>query len=501
MALVDPNIALSGKPLQFESPTNMLAQAYQLQNAAQANQLNQMKMAEYERARQEEEGIRNYLQGRGLNAPMAQNELLRFGKTGLEYAKQLQAQQTAALQQRSAQLKFQTDMAEAAGRIYTGVKDQATWDAAKPRLAALGGDASALPAAYDPEFIRSELGQAQSVKDQFELTKPKVEQIKTADRIIFRDTNPRSPTFGQEMLPAEKMGMSPYQQQHLAQMQQRLSAESATGVLTPETLDFAAQVYTQSGNLPPLGIGKGAAQIKAQIMNRAAQIAMGGAAPTPETAGAPGAAPTTPPVSAAAAASNVIGAKQNVAAQSAALKSFNTGVEGRAVRSFNTAIDHLDTMDKLATALNNNDMKAFNSVSQAFASQFGVAAPTNFDAAKAIVGGEVAKALTGANMALKDREEIRDTLNRANSPAQLKGVITTLQHLMGGQLKSLETQYTSSTGRKDFEGKLSKRSKEVVRTLGGETGAAGGAPTPGTVMDGYRFKGGDPANQANWEKL
>ena len=31
--------------------------------------------------------------------------------------------------------------------------------------------------------------------------------------------------------------------------------------------------------------------------------------------------------------------------------------------------------------------------------------------------------------------------------------------------------------------------------------AAPAAPAVGTVVNGYRFKGGDPANEANWERL
>lgn len=46
---IDPNIALGVKPIQFESPINQMAKVYEMQNAQQANKLNQMKMDEYQR--------------------------------------------------------------------------------------------------------------------------------------------------------------------------------------------------------------------------------------------------------------------------------------------------------------------------------------------------------------------------------------------------------------------------------------------------------------------
>jgi hypothetical protein len=36
---------------------------------------------------------------------------------------------------------------------------------------------------------------------------------------------------------------------------------------------------------------------------------------------------------------------------------------------------------------------------------------------------------------------------------------------------------------------------------GGTAAPAGGGPQPGTVEAGYRFKGGNPADQANWEPV
>lgn len=93
MATIDPSIALGVKPLQLDNPMNAMAMYSQIQGAQQANQLNQMKMAEYERARGEEEGIRNYLAGGvDLNAPEGRAGLIKYGKTGLEYGKLLSEQ-------------------------------------------------------------------------------------------------------------------------------------------------------------------------------------------------------------------------------------------------------------------------------------------------------------------------------------------------------------------------------------------------------------------------
>jgi hypothetical protein len=79
----------------------------------QENQLNAMKMQEYERARTEEEGLRNYLSGgrdvagADLSSPDTRTNLLRYGKTGVAYAKALTEQETAALTQKKTQFEIQ----------------------------------------------------------------------------------------------------------------------------------------------------------------------------------------------------------------------------------------------------------------------------------------------------------------------------------------------------------------------------------------------------------
>jgi hypothetical protein len=81
---IDSNIALGVKPIQLESPINQMSNVYALQNAAQSNQLNQMKMEEYKRGLAESEAFKRNMLGVDANTPEGQqsiyNNLLRAGR-------------------------------------------------------------------------------------------------------------------------------------------------------------------------------------------------------------------------------------------------------------------------------------------------------------------------------------------------------------------------------------------------------------------------------------
>ena len=95
------------------------------------------------------------------------------------------------------------------------------------------------------------------------------------------------------------------------------------------------------------------------------------------------------------------------------------------------------------------------------AEQTGKPAPTSFDAAKQIVAQEVIKAIVNNGGGVTERQEASQYISSASSPEQLAQVIQTYQQLMGGQLSSLKLQYEQSTGRKDFEEKLTPGAKKL----------------------------------------
>lgn len=146
--------------------------------------------------------------------------------------------------------------------------------------------------------------------------------------------------------------------------------------------------------------------------------------------------------------------QQTFQAGTRAVQAFDTGKQGDTVRSLNVSVAHLETLKELGTALQNGDVRLINAAQQKFAEEFGVPAPTNFDAAKSIVADEVAKGVIGGQTAQQDRETLAASLRRTGSPQAINGAINTFQELLSGQLHGLRKQYETSTGRSDFNEKL-----------------------------------------------
>lgn len=186
----------------------------------------------------------------------------------------------------------------------------------------------------------------------------------------------------------------------------------------------------------------------------------------------------------------ISGNLQTFAAGTKAVQAFDTGKQGDTTRSLNVSVAHLSTLKDLGAALQNGDVTLINAARQKFAEAFGVPAPTNFDAARAIVADEVAKGVIGGQTAQADREALAASLKRERSPQAINGAISTFQNLLAGQLHGLRQQYKSSTGRQDFNDKLFPETVSVLETShgpkagSGSGGGANGAPAPVTKTIG-----------------
>lgn len=107
---IDPNIALGVRPIELPNQLAQYGMVSQIQNAQQANQLHQMQMAEYERARTEEEGTRNFLAKANLTDPSVRAQLLTgYGKSGREVYKNLSEAEKAQTEEAARRAKLMQD--------------------------------------------------------------------------------------------------------------------------------------------------------------------------------------------------------------------------------------------------------------------------------------------------------------------------------------------------------------------------------------------------------
>lgn len=110
------------------------------------------------------------------------------------------------------------------------------------------------------------------------------------------------------------------------------------------------------------------------------------------------------------------------------------------INYFNTATDHLEILRQAGEALNNGDYPLFNKYANSFSTATGAPAPTNFDAVKSAVAGELSKTFKGTGATDQEIAEINQTINNAQSPQQIQGAIGFYTRLMGSKLHSLKMQ-------------------------------------------------------------
>lgn len=173
-----------------------------------------------------------------------------------------------------------------------------------------------------------------------------------------------------------------------------------------------------------------------------------------------------------------------------AMGAFGAGKQGDITRSLDVGVQHLNVLDQAAAALGNGDVQKLNGLKNYFAQNFGTAAPTTFEGLKQIVATEVEKSVAGGIGSAGDRDRLMQSLDRANSPAQLQAMTDGFRSLMTGQLNGLKTQYENDTGFKGgpfaFENKLGS---ETLKALTAHSGVAPppAAPIPSWVKPGDQY--------------
>jgi hypothetical protein len=226
---IDPNIALQYRApqidfSQIQQPANQLAQVYQLQHAQQQNQLGQMQMAEYERARAEEQGTTNFLKNADLNNPTVRSQLLGYGKSGREIYKNLgdidksnlekQKLKNEIVDQRTKQSRDLLDRIDP--KSADAAKQYLAWHEANHNDPILGPTLESLGAGKQNAFAEiNKAIQTGTLSDLIEKSKlgltkfqesrlPKPQAMDLHDRTVLIDLNPQSPTYKTELSSAKK---------------------------------------------------------------------------------------------------------------------------------------------------------------------------------------------------------------------------------------------------------------------------------------------------------
>jgi hypothetical protein len=481
---IDPSIALGIKPMQIDSPLNALAQFSQIQGAQTQNQLLGLKMQQAQADQAEKDTLRSLISGLPATATDEQRVAALRGsgtQTGFAMADTLEKglldrQKTKAgvTRDTAGALKEYVDTQ---GNVAKRVMSNPTRDYANLALDTMAQHAKmlgfdqmlpqieaerqAVAAMTTPEQIK-QWAAGHALKAEQLLPK-----ISTHNAGGFTFTKADNPLTGVPTITGQVQNT---QDPNSIASNARIAAEGAANRAQAARLhaDTIAAENLRAGVTPGGGLDDNAERTAHAIASGQLPAPTGMALLNPKNQRILGRVMEINPQY----DSTTVDAKKKAA------RDFTTGALGNSMRSFQVAGQHLDQLGELVDGLNNGNMQIVNKIGNAYASQTGSPAPTNFEAAKDVVSKEVVKAIVAGGGGVSERQELSHLMDQAKSPKQLKGVIQQYRNLMAAQHDAL-LQQRRAAGLPDS-------------TLPSYTEAAGGG-TAGTA--GWSVIGVQPAGK------
>lgn len=331
----------------------------------------------------------------------------------------------AGREARAAQLKATKDEAELIGQITSGVKDQATYDAAKQYAAGKGLDVSGFPAQYDPGLINQYRSRSMSVQHQSELELKKIDDQRQLEQLAETKRHNRA----MEAKPNAMMLMM-----------------GAMG-----------------------GQNAGASQLYAQRL-------LSGAEPWPSSLSLR----TDPIVREGVQIARQMDPAFNAsthALRQETQKKFTTGKPAEVINALNTGMGHLAELSDLAEKLGNTSITPYNKVANILSKAKGDPTVAAFQTTKKAVADEVTRVWRGTGGSEKDIQEALSNLSEDLSPAQLRGNIYQLTKLMASKQKAMEDQYQKGMGRFGDLKVLNDEARQGLSKIQKRAGVKGGEPT------------------------
>lgn len=130
--------------------------------------------------------------------------------------------------------------------------------------------------------------------------------------------------------------------------------------------------------------------------------------------------------------------------------------------AFNTAMQHADLLQQAANALQNGDVRTLNSLNNRFKTEFGSAAPTNFNTIADAYSREITKMLSSGHMTDAEIASAGGTVSANSSPAQILGALQSYRALAQSKLNMLNQQKGAAIQQSQTGNAKSKKSGDPL---------------------------------------